>query len=89
MTENIAQADKLMTLMKRKGTNVDVPIDDMFLELFGREAPDDNRVAQKRIGAVVSRFNARAEEVENVEMAGYWRVVPGDLKRTYRLTVVR
>lgn len=56
--------------------DVDVPIAEMHDKLYP-EGDTDGRTPQQRLGALISRINKK--------LTGE-RIVPGNLKRTYRLT---
>lgn len=63
-----------------RGQNVDVSILEIHKSVYMEEL--GARKMQQRIGAVVSRINRKMESCTPV--AG--RIVPGERKRTYRLT---
>lgn len=65
-------------LIRRTGTDITI------LELHKALYPDDDnaspRMAQMRVGSVVSRVNNKKFETHRIE--------PGNIKRTYRIVVL-
>jgi hypothetical protein len=71
--------NKVMRIMICAGCDVDVNIDEIFEDLYPNVAPMAAKTRQQYVGSFVSRLNGK--------MFGH-RIVPGDLKRTYRLIKV-
>lgn len=73
------QQEVYNVLVKKKGK--DVTIEDMHDAAYGATQPDlfagwTSRQIQQRMGPLISRINAKLPR---------HKVVPGELKRTYRL----
>lgn len=84
-TLHLSSAQKLVyDLMTEHGEEVDVPIKNLY-ETLGRDGyeEDNHRVHQQRLGAVISTLNRVLKQADIK-----YRVVPGRVKRTYRLTLV-
>jgi hypothetical protein len=73
--------DAQQKLLRHLKPGVDVPISTLYGALTGREPHANPRNMQHYVGAYVKRLNAKFER-EGVT----GRIVPGDVKRTYRLT---
>lgn len=71
-------------LMLENGEEVDVSIKSLY-EALGRDGyeEDNHRMYQQRLGAVISTLNKVLKQADVK-----YRVVPGRVKRTYRLTLV-
>lgn len=59
-------------------TGKDVSMDELHRKLYGEG--DNPRVAQQRLGAVISRINVKKYKTH--------KIVPGELKRTYRIVLI-
>lgn len=69
---------RLIQYMGAIGIDVDVPIRAMHAALFGEDAwPGNSTIAQQQLGAPITRANRVLELT---------KIVPGEQRRTYRLT---
>lgn len=59
----------------------DVPVAVLYTYVFDTDEQTDPTYMQQRLGPYITRLNRR------IKAAG-WRVCPGEIKRTYRLTQV-
>lgn len=72
---------KLYEKVNTAGVDVDVTIDDLWFEMYGHSDHGlSKREQQQYIGSCISRVNVKLKKL---------RIVPGQLKRTYRLTRTR
>ena len=72
----IPKYQALIDAMERAGLDVDVPIVDLYRELSHWRTNPSPKQAQILVGAFVTYANSRLEGL---------KIVPGRLKRTYRL----
>lgn len=69
---------RLISYMGAMGIDVDAPIRAMHAAVFGEEAwPGKNQKAQQELGPHITRANRVLELT---------KIVPGEQRRTYRLT---
>jgi hypothetical protein len=76
------QEQKLYDFMSGHGADVDVRIADIFRVVIG-PPKEDHRAMHQRLGNVLSSTNGKLKRNSVRE-----RIIPGQLKRTYRLTMV-
>ena len=76
---------RVFALFWRKGFKVDISIDKMYLKYHDIDVPKNHKLIvptprqqQMSIGMVVTRINRKLKGT---------KIVPGALKRTYRLTI--
>lgn len=89
------QEYKLWAIMTDAGVDVDVKIADLFNELFVRGVedgplPDQKSNKQEYVGAVISRVNRKMLCYRPLIVGQFVMsecIVPGELKRTYRLVI--
>lgn len=76
------QEQRLLDYIRQWGPGVDIPTTDLYEAAIKQPAPEDHRTLQQRVGGLVSRINTKLEA-----QGQRGKIVPGDLKRSYRLTV--
>lgn len=78
------QEQKLVDVLSEHENETDIFIDEMYGRVYGYQKTDDTppfRQRQQRVASIISRVNKKLE-------AKKLRIVPGEYKRTYRLTRV-
>lgn len=77
--KNLSEQETLLFgFMNTYTMGTDVGIDGIYVAVFG-DTPNDTRVAQQRLGSVVSKVNRKRTDC---------KIEPGALKRTYRLVAI-
>lgn len=77
----MTQIDRLEALFRETPPETDVPIVTMYEVVYEQPCPVPLYRGQRRVGALISRLHRRFEK------KGFgWRIKPGQLKQTYRLT---
>lgn len=69
------QEQRLASYMAGRPYGTDIPISELYYAVFDADYTDF-RVAQQRLGSVVSKINRKRSEC---------KIEPGRVKRTYRL----
>lgn len=83
------QEYRLWAVMTDAGRDVDVKIDVMFAHIHNTDAPQQFS-KQTHVGAVVSRVNRKLLCYRPLRVGQFTMsecIVPGELKRTYRLVI--
>ena len=79
----LSRLERLLYAKVSSSCNSDVTIDELYSELHDDGDAFTPRERQQRLGSVIARINRKLADVSDDPS----RIVPGEMKRTYRLQV--